>query len=146
MVSLGTRQALSNVGAALGLPAGSALNDRWAGGHVVRPPGAGLSKSARQQANKAAKFAGAPGQASQGAQHKAQGQQHGQKAHPKNDKAGLYITTKEGREICYRFAKGGESACPSPCTAKRVHACQHCLQPHCNAECGGRRPGQGGRG
>ena len=70
-----------------------------------------------------------------------QAQPHGQKAHPKKDRAGLYITTTEGREVCYRFAKGGESACPSPCAAKRAHVCQHCLQPHSNADC---RPGKGG--
>ena len=85
MVSVGTRGALSNVDAALGLPAGSALDDRRAGGRVVRPPGAGLSKGARWRAKGLAKLAGALGRASPAARHKAQGQQRSQKARPEKD-------------------------------------------------------------
>jgi len=54
-------------------------------------------------------------------------------SHPKKSQDGkLFITTREGEQICFGFAKG--QACHStPCG--RVHLCQHCLQPHQNATC-----------
>jgi len=53
--------------------------------------------------------------------------------HPKKTQDGqFFITSREGEQICFGFAKG--KACQStPCG--RVHVCQHCLQPHQNATC-----------
>jgi len=52
-------------------------------------------------------------------------------AGPKKDKKGLFLTTREGEQICFAFASG--KACQGSCG--RVHVCQHCLQPHCNSNC-----------
>ena len=51
----------------------------------------------------------------------------------------------EGREICFKFAKGGRGACRDTCPHGRAHVCQWCLQPHANAE-SDRNPGAKGRG
>jgi hypothetical protein len=55
--------------------------------------------------------------------------------HPKKDQKDRYITTREGTEICYRFATGERGACDTPCPKGRAHVCQKCLQPHTNALC-----------
>jgi len=53
-------------------------------------------------------------------------------SHPKKTKDGkLFISTREGEQICFNFASG--RACQANCG--RVHVCQHCLQPHQNATC-----------
>jgi len=59
--------------------------------------------------------------------------QHKGAEHPKKSQDGkFFITSREGEQICFGFAKG--KACQStPCG--RVHVCQHCLQPHQNATC-----------
>jgi len=52
--------------------------------------------------------------------------------HPRKTTDGkLFITTREGEQICFGFAKG--QTCQANCG--RVHVCQHCLQPHQNATC-----------
>ena len=53
--------------------------------------------------------------------------------HPRKSADGkLLITTREGEQICFGFAKG--KACEkTPCG--RVHVCQYCMQPHANASC-----------
>jgi len=53
--------------------------------------------------------------------------------HPKKSQDGkLFITSREGEQICFGFAKG-RSCQSNPCN--RAHICQHCLQPHANASC-----------
>ena len=52
--------------------------------------------------------------------------------HPRKNKKGFYITTREGAEICFRFAAGNRDACTTPCAQGRAHVCQKCLQPHRN--------------
>jgi len=52
-------------------------------------------------------------------------------AGPKKDKKGLFLTTREGEQICFAFANG--RACQGNCG--RTHVCQHCLQPHQNSTC-----------
>jgi hypothetical protein len=56
-------------------------------------------------------------------------------AHPKKDHKGRFVTTREGSEICYKYAIGERGACEAPCRAGRSHVCQKCLQPHTNAQC-----------
>jgi len=45
----------------------------------------------------------------------------------------LKSTTREGKQICFLFAKHGN--CEDTCPQGRAHACQICLQPHRNANC-----------
>eukprot|EP00973_Karenia_brevis_P040609 5616588-Karenia_brevis.AAC.1 len=52
--------------------------------------------------------------------------------HPRKDAQGRFITDRDGKEICYKFANGGQGACPEPCAQGRAHVCQKCLQPHRN--------------
>ena len=65
-------------------------------------------------------------------------------AHPRK-KGHHFITTRDGTEICFTFAKGARDACPEPCQRSRAHNCQICLGPHRNEECG-RANNQGGKG
>ena len=53
--------------------------------------------------------------------------------HPRKSPDGkMFITTREGEQICFAFNKG--TACQStPCS--RVHVCQLCLQSHSKASC-----------
>ena len=46
----------------------------------------------------------------------------------------LFVTDREGHEICYKHAKGGPTACPDPCSEGRTHCCQSCLGFHTNAQ------------
>ncbi|CAK0840856.1 unnamed protein product, partial [Prorocentrum cordatum] len=57
--------------------------------------------------------------------------------HPRKDKQGRYITTREGQEICFKYASGGfdKGGCTETCPSKRAHVCQWCLQPHSNGSC-----------
>ena len=55
-------------------------------------------------------------------------------SHPKSQ-AGKFITSSEGVEICFTFAKNSCDACPDPCRNKRAHICQICLGPHRNERC-----------
>jgi hypothetical protein len=57
------------------------------------------------------------------------------RAHPHKDSKGRFQTTREGKDICYRFAIGDRGVCKEPCEKGRVHVCQHCLQPHANKSC-----------
>ena len=74
-------------------------------------------------------------------------------SHPKSQ-AGKFITSSEGVEICFTFAKNARDACPDPCRNNRAHLCQICFGAHRNAECDSDRvnmhrsphPGKGGRG
>ena len=61
-----------------------------------------------------------------------------------------YITTAEGQEICFRFAKGLKGGeCEEPCRDGRAHVCQLCLAKHPNLQCdqapkpGGKAAGKG---
>ena len=65
-------------------------------------------------------------------------------AHPRK-RGTMFITTREGTEVRFTFAKGARDQCSDPCPAGRAHACQHCLGPHRNAECN-RANNQGGKG
>ena len=64
-------------------------------------------------------------------------------AHPRK-KGQLFITSRDGTEICFTFAKGARDAFPEPCQRSRAHVCQTCLGPHRNEECN--RANQGGKG
>jgi hypothetical protein len=55
-------------------------------------------------------------------------------AHPKKIK-GKFVTTREGKQICFAFANGERGVCAEPCKEHRMHVCQLCLQPHTNAAC-----------
>jgi hypothetical protein len=60
------------------------------------------------------------------------------------------LTTREGLEICFTFAKKDRDACPELCQNSRAHVCQICLGPHRSAECGRAnnqsKGGKGGKG
>ena len=53
----------------------------------------------------------------------------GKGPHPRKGPGG-FVTTREGAQVCFRFSRGQEGACPSPCPDGRAHVCQKCLQPH----------------
>ena len=73
-------------------------------------------------------------------------QSQGGGGHPKSQN-GKYITSREGVEICFTFAKNGRDACPEPCRNKRAHLCQLCLGVHRNEECNrANNQGKGGKG
>jgi hypothetical protein len=55
--------------------------------------------------------------------------------HPRKDRDGRFVTTREGKQICFSFANGERDACRDPCSRGMTHVCQHCLQPHSNAAC-----------
>lgn len=66
--------------------------------------------------------------------------------HPKSQ-SGKYITSSEGIEICFTFAKNARGACPDPCRNKRAHLCQICLGLHRNEKCDrSNNLGKGGKG
>ena len=65
-------------------------------------------------------------------QTKGKGKGDGKSKHPRKDKAGFFTTTRDGQEICFRFARGDRGDCSDPCPNKRAHVCQKCLQPHRN--------------
>jgi hypothetical protein len=53
-------------------------------------------------------------------------------AHPRKDHAGRYITSKDGRQLCFNYNKG---SCKEPCQLKRAHFCQKCLEKHPAKNC-----------
>jgi hypothetical protein len=59
--------------------------------------------------------------------HQVQRPSKGGEKHPKKDHKGRYVTTTDGRDICFRF-NGGK--CKEPCAQKRAHVCQVCLKRH----------------
>ena len=59
-------------------------------------------------------------------------------------KGGKYITTSDGKQVCFNF--NNKSGCSTPCKAGRAHVCQYCLQPHRNSECGKTKGGGKGGG
>ena len=65
-------------------------------------------------------------------------------AHPRK-RGSMFITSREGTEVCFTFAKGARDQCSVPCPGGRAHVCQFCLGPHRNSECS-RANNQGGRG
>ena len=57
-----------------------------------------------------------------------------------------FQTTREGIQICFRYAKGQPGVCAEPCQDSRAHCCQYCLGPHPNVQCPnapGRKSGKG---
>ena len=67
---------------------------------------------------------------SPGPKGKGKGKTKDTRPHPRKDANGRYITTREGQQVCFKFANGG--ACSAPCKFQRAHVCQKCLQPHVN--------------
>ena len=68
----------------------------------------------------------------------------GKMAHPR--KYGqLFVTDRDGNQICYKFAKGQPGACGEPCPDQRAHVCQTCLGQHPNVQCPKKKesPGKG---
>ena len=47
--------------------------------------------------------------------------------HPKKDKQGRFMTTREGEQICFKFGMG---KCQGVCPRGMKHVCQQCLAPH----------------
>lgn len=128
---------------------------RNAGGRA-NPPGQGTSRNARKrrsekarddatkQWNTAADKGQKPWEASSSWASKGS-KASGKNVHPR--KFGqLFITTREGDEVCFKFSKGAAGACAEPCPDGRVHCCQYCLGPHPNAQCSKAKAPKGGKG
>ena len=57
----------------------------------------------------------------------------GKRQHPIKNKQGQFVTTRDGAQICFRFATSTDrDACSTPRPQGRAHVCQRCLQPHRN--------------
>ena len=108
-----------------------------------RPPGEGQSKAARRRQRDKAKiqslqkdpgaekFSEAPWRKTAGA-----GPQASQPDNTHPRRAGReFQTDREGRQVCFAFAKGAVGACSEPCPQGRSHCCQYCLGPHPNSQC-----------
>ena len=52
--------------------------------------------------------------------------------HPRKDKQGRYLTTREGELICFKFGVG---KCETVCPRQMKHVCQKCLAPHPTSKC-----------
>lgn len=63
-------------------------------------------------------------------QQAAQSHRQPDAGHPKK-RGTLYITTREGAEICFNFARGDRDKCPEPCRCDRAHVCQSWAAPQC---------------
>jgi len=61
------------------------------------------------------------------------GKGKGQKKGKQGKDSSLKWETREGKSICFKFAK--EGSCEAPCPQGRAHVCQICLQPHRNSNC-----------
>jgi hypothetical protein len=135
-VSAEARQAVDNVSLALTAAAGrhvdSALESPL---KQIRtsPWGQGVSKQALAKKRLREGNEAQPPPAPLGGKDVAKG--GGKGDHPRKLRNGDYMTTREGKELCFKFARGGEEKCPSPCAQGRAHACQRCLQPHPTREC-----------
>lgn len=114
---------------------------------VARLPGQGISRKAQKRRQQAA----AKPQAGQAAPPGSSGGS-GRKGPPKGPRGPggggggpPHVVTKDGTQICFKFAKGGRVACSDVCPNGRAHVCQFCLQPHSNSECDQQRSDSGGR-
>ena len=106
----------------------------------ARPFGQGESKSAKQRRrlkdrlDAAEKDRGSAAESNRSSSGKGgKGGKSGMQ-HPRKYGA-FFVTTKEGVQICYSFAKGQMGSCSEPCPAQRAHVCQVCLGPHPNSQC-----------
>ena len=59
----------------------------------------------------------------------------GKGEHPKKHN-GMFMTTAEGQQVCFAWAKN--HTCSDPCAYSRAHVYQLCLGKHTNAQCGRR--------
>jgi hypothetical protein len=106
------------------LDAGEAALDSSSGRKAKRPKTAPEKILEKEERPNHAARSGATGRGSAGGDHPR-----------KNFKTGMFSTTREGKEICFKFSDGSRGACKEPCPAKRAHVCQICLQPHANKVC-----------
>ena len=113
---------------------------------VARPYGQGESKSARKRKRDKEKmerlenqqqtwnvWQGARNSGSESSAGKGSGKEKGM-AHPRKY-GNLFVTSRDGVQICYTFAKGQPGSCSEPCPDQRCHCCQHCLGSHPNVSC-----------
>jgi hypothetical protein len=107
--------------------------------HVESPgpsiPQNGATKRARRQEERRARPEVRPEVPVVGSVDRSGGKGAGKGPHPQKDAKHRFITTREGKQICYKFAIGDRGTCKEPCVGGRVHVCQHCLQPHTNSKC-----------
>ena len=47
----------------------------------------------------------------------------------------MYVSNQDGKELCFRFSKGGPNAWPEPCKDGRIQGCQYCLGRRPNSQC-----------
>lgn len=125
-----------------------ALDNKTKG--TPRPFGQGESKSAKQRRRLKERLSSEQWHpTSSGGQDASDGKgskgSKGSMQHPR--KYGQYfVTTREGAQICYTFAKGQPGSCSEPCPQNRVHCCQLCLGQHPNSQCPKSAKGGNGKG
>ena len=129
-------------------PAKEALDNKTKG--APRPFGQGESKSAKQRRRLKERLSSdqwhsVPGGGQEASDGKGAKGSKGSLQHPR--KYGQYfVTTREGTQICYTFAKGQPGSCSEPCPQSRVHCCQLCLGQHPNSQCPKNAKGGNGKG
>jgi hypothetical protein len=69
-------------------------------------------------------------------EQKGKGKGQGDGGHPRKNREGMYVTTGAGKQICFKFSRGGANSCPDPCPNGRAHVCETCALPHRNAQHG----------
>lgn len=124
---------------------------------VPRPHGEGESKSAKRRRRDKERHEeewrkARPEQVNQYESHSwrgsgsYKGEGKGKTQHPR--KYGqFFVTDRDGKQICYKFAKGQPGACTEPCADHRAHVCQVCLCQHPNGQRSkGKGSGRGGGG
>eukprot|EP00435_Cladocopium_sp_Y103_P043693 s1087_g12.t1 len=99
---------------------------------TVRPPGQGESRQAKRRRRDRERN-DAPSPRDVPVNFGKSGSK-GQQSHPKKQN-GLFVTDREGNQLCFSYAKGEPGSCTEPCQNGRIHACQHCLGLHSNISC-----------
>ena len=113
----------------------------WVEKQQPLPEAAGLSNRAAKRKRDADRKSEAQKQQNQPRQPEKGGKGNGKTGHPRKNKVGDYLTTRDGSQICFAWGRAHDG-CKTPCPEKRAHVCQRCLQPHrtisCTAQGGGK--------
>jgi len=92
-----------------------------------------VPRQPKPRATKKEKFHKPKGGGRGGGKGRGKGQNKEKGDHPRKSADGkMFITTREGEQICFGFARGKPCE-KTPCS--RVHVCQFCMQSHANASC-----------
>lgn len=113
-------------------PAKDALENKKAG--TARPYGLGESKAAKKRKRDREQIESLKAQSTSQTFQKGKSDGKGASQHPRK-LGNQFVTSRDGVQICYAFAKGQPGSCPEPCANNRCHCCQICLGPHPNVSC-----------